>query len=529
MSSFDLTLLSALGGLIAGVVALMLVLWLVPASRGSRRSAVPETLAEPRSFVFRNGYLVEHSGNASFLISEPVDNLKAWTELRDSLAEMVDGIDRAFADLRDSGKTFRIEGAFGQDLIHVMGMRQGEDLRITVASLATKQTSMRVDIASLNSLQADVDLLTESSDSTPTVSWAADTAGRIVWSNAAYQDLATRCIGPDATRGWPIAALFPDQGNAPPPKSRRQITDTAEQTHWYEIWAMPVNERGVRHMHALSLDPVIAAEDNLRTFIQTLTKTFAYLPTGLAIFDRDRRLAMFNPALMDMTGLDGAWMSRRPKLEDFFDALRDHRKLPEPRDYKAWRDGLSDLSRVDERGIYRETWTLPNGQTYCVTGRPQADGAVALMLEDVSADVSASRAHRDERDALLGALEVPEEAVLVFAPDGKRLAANASAVSLLCAEGSGSVPETLEACLSDWRNIFLPSPVWGDLHSFAKAGKGTLEGAEWTETLIAQNGTEVLFRIVPGKGGSMTLIFAPRPSERITEPVPVREVAEPVA
>ena len=85
---------------------------------------------------------------------------------------------------------------------------------------------------------------------------------------------------------------------------------------------------------------MIRAEDTLRSFIQTLTKSFAVLPTGLAIFDREGQLALFNPALIDMTGLDAAFLSRRPRMTDFFDALRDLQKLPEPRDYKAWRDDL---------------------------------------------------------------------------------------------------------------------------------------------------------------------------------------------
>ena len=36
--------------------------------------------------------------------------------------------------------------------------------------------------------------------------------------------------------------------------------------------------------------------------IQILTRTFASLPTGLALFDTERRLQVFNPALVDLTG-----------------------------------------------------------------------------------------------------------------------------------------------------------------------------------------------------------------------------------
>ena len=48
------------------------------------------------------------------------------------------------------------------------------------------------------------------------------------------------------------------------------------------------------------------AETALRGFMQTLAKTFAHLPTGLAIFDQHRQLALFNPALAPL----GKWTAR---------------------------------------------------------------------------------------------------------------------------------------------------------------------------------------------------------------------------
>ncbi|GIT92553.1 diguanylate cyclase [Jannaschia pagri] len=508
MSSTALTILALLGGSIAGVLSLTLVLWLAPRARHDLRAAAHETLAEPRHFTFRDGYLIENSENVGFLLSTPIDHLKAWSELIDVLGDIADGVEQAFRDLRDAGRSFRLDGVLGRDRISIMGVRQDEDIRITVSASETAQTTLRVDLASLEALQADTDLLTRSSDTTPTLSWVVDGTGRVIWANAAYCTLAERCAGPDALRGWPMVSLFPEQAGAPAGVTRRQVIDSKGETSWYEITSQPADPSGMRHVHAISLDAVIAAEDNLRTFIQTLTKTFAYLPTGLAIFDREKSLAMFNPALMDMTGLDASWLSRRPKLTDFFDALRDHRKLPEPRDYKAWRDGLSDLSRVDAGGTYRETWTLPTGQTYCVTGRPQADGAVALMLEDISADVHASRAHRDERDALRAALSAADEAIIVFSASGTCVGVNDQARDLLKLSQDG-IPDTLDACLVAWRDLFRPSPAWGDLRGVVAGDLQDGDLVDWTETLVDHDGRTITLRVIPGKTGGLTLCFRP--------------------
>ncbi|WP_371155446.1 PAS-domain containing protein [Jannaschia sp. 2305UL9-9] len=515
MAATTLVLLSLLGGMIAGLMALALVLWLAPRSQTKLRQPAPENLSEPRIFIFRNQYLVDNSENVGFLVSTPIDHLKAWDELIDSLCGMADDVPAAFEELRDTGRAFRLEGRFGNDGILIVGVRQGEDIRISVASAEMAQSSMRIDLASFKMLEEDAALLAESSDSTPTLSWVTNAEGQVIWSNATYAEVAARCMGPDASRSWPVVSLFPGQASAPPGMARRQIIDQEGQRHWYEITSLPADAQGRRHMHALSLDAVITAEDNLRTFIQTLTKTFAHLPTGLAIFDRENTLAMFNPALMDMTGLDGSWLSRRPKLADFFDALRDHRKLPEPRDYKAWRDGLSDLSRVDPGGTYRETWTLPTGQTYCVTGRPQADGAVALMLEDISADVSASQTQREEREALLTALSANDDAVIVFSRDGRCIAGNTVSILHLAEKESGALPETLGSCIDLWRQHFAPSPVWGDLRSFARADIGEAERTEWSETLHCLSGKGVSMRVLPSPGGGLTLCFSESAAETL--------------
>ncbi|MEL7183239.1 MAG: hypothetical protein AAGK57_06295, partial [Pseudomonadota bacterium] len=186
-------------------------------------------------------------------------------------------------------------------------------------------------------------------------------------------------------------------------------------------------------------------------------------------------------------------------------------QLPEPRDYKKWRESLADMSRVEPGGTYRERWSLPGGKTYCVTGRPQADGAVALMLEDVSADISATRAHREERDALHSALEGLDEAVLVFAQDGRRLAANKAAEVLPSDQSGADLPDTLDDCVSALAKAFQPSPAWGDLRSFAR-GDATRDGAaDWSDMLRRHNGRETELKVHRLTGGGVSLGFADLP------------------
>ena len=71
-------------------------------------------------------------------------------------------------------------------------------------------------------------------------------------------------------------------------------------------------------MFALPADAAVRAERSLREFVQTLTKTFADLPIGLAIFDQSRKLQLFNPSLIDLTRLPTGFLTARPTLFDYY-------------------------------------------------------------------------------------------------------------------------------------------------------------------------------------------------------------------
>jgi hypothetical protein len=131
--------------------------------------------------------------------------------------------------------------------------------------------------------------------------------------------------------------------------------------------------------------------------VQAFTKTFAEMPVGLAIFDQQRRLVLFNPALTDLTSLvlvlvlAFEFVSERPSLFEFFNRLRENWVVPEPKNSAAWRAQLSELVASSNDGAYCATWSLANGLTYQVRGRPHFDGALAFLFEVISAKISVAK------------------------------------------------------------------------------------------------------------------------------------------
>lgn len=215
-------------------------------------------------------------------------------------------------------------------------------------------------------------------------------------------------------------------------------------------------------------DAVVQAESSLRDFMQTLTKTFAHLPIALAIFDKHRQLALFNPALLDLSGLQPDFLSMRPTLFAFLDAMRNRNMIPEPKDYHGWRKQMMELERAAASGLYEETWSLPSGQTYRVIGRPHPNGALALMFEDISNEMSRTRRYRADLELGQSVIDAIDQALAVFSNTGVLVVSNAAYARLWGHDPASTVAESGIANLCDyWRENSAPSQNWAEAEAFA--------------------------------------------------------------
>jgi PAS domain-containing protein len=265
----------------------------------------------------------------------------------------------------------------------------------------------------------------------PTPVWLRDDAGDVTWQNTAAAALAP------GDRARLLAAT----------QSGRVALDDPPRWFDLDLHADPGGTLAI----ASDVTPLVRAEETRRDFVRMLGRSFADLPTGLAVFDRDRRLVMFNPALTDLTGLDPVFLSKGPEIFAFFDMLRDRQVMPEPRDYASWRGQIKDMILAARDGQYREVWNLVTGHTYRVTGRPHPDGAVAFLIEDMSDEVSATRHQRAERDVLAAALDRVEDAIAVLSREGGLVFCNRRFATLLRLDaraGAAGLPPggVIEAC-----------------------------------------------------------------------------------
>ena len=272
---------------------------------------------------------------------------------------------------------------------------------------------------------------------------------------------------------------------------------------WFEIRAEALGPKTL--LTAVPADRLVAAEDALREFVQTLSKTFADLPIGLAIFDRRRELVLFNPALVSLSTLDAQFLSGRPTLFTFLDQLREKRQMPEPKNYKAWRESIAKLEADAEEGTYHDLWTLPMGQTYRVIGRPHPGGAIAFMFEDISSEVSLTRQFRADLDLYQSAIDQNASAIAVFSGSGQLVMSNTAYAELW-----GHDPRELLGVLSlteatqRWQSATIPAPLWGEIRDFAAQRQ---DRVIWTDTLTLRDQRELFVQISPLKGGATMLSF----------------------
>lgn len=471
--------------------------------RPDRRGA--PVLADEAVWLFDGADLIEASAAAERAMAGPVSD---WAEFRAGLAARFPDLPEVPADLRRAGSL--TVAATGPGPAMTLGCEWiGGVVRATLQS--APHAADAADTSELDRLRAVV-------EDAPHPIWWTDRTGRVAWHNAAYARLFNGVHGRDPD---PDTALFGDSGDERRESDMRHavpVRGTGRKL-WFDLFEI---ERGDGALnYATDVNAVVEAELARRNFVQTLAKTFAQLSIGLAIFDRNRQLVLFNPALVDLTGLSAEFLSPRPTLLSFFDRLRDNRMMPEPKNYGSWRHQLADLVAAASDGRYQETWSLPSGSVYSVTGRPHPDGAVAFLFEDITAEVTLTRRFRSDLELGQSILDRLDDAIAVFAADGNLALSNAAYGRLWKADPDKSFAQTsiLDATRL-WQSLCEATPAWGDLREFVASSENR---AEWWAPVAMHDGAKLTCSVHPVPGGATMVSFrvsevaalAPEVSDRV--------------
>ena len=312
-------------------------------------------------FLLRDGSVVDMNFQARQLLGRTSGLTSDLDRLKLFLSKHFDRAERLLEPGSDDSDLL-MQSPDGQ----LQAIRQTADdsLRLKVRFI-NSDTPGSGDIHTLRAVEAELRTLRANTSAAPFLLWRQNTAGQVVWVNQAYLDAARRLTNVDSG-AWPLPVIFPQLQHLTLPiaNEARRIAVSGpgeEPESWYDCHVSTVGDDIL--CTAIPADEAVRAENRRREFAQTLTKTFAELAIGLAIFDRSRRLVLFNPALLDLTNLATDFLASRPSLFSFLDQLRENRVMPEPRDYRSWRKSMSDLEVAASDGTYSETWSLPDRGT----------------------------------------------------------------------------------------------------------------------------------------------------------------------
>jgi len=142
------------------------------------------------------------------------------------------------------------------------------------------------------------------------------------------------------------------------------------------------------------------------------------MTAGAVQFDGERQMAFFNQPFAIMAQLEPEWLSERPEFDRVLERMRENGRLPEVRDFPAWKAERRDWFTSAEETI-EEDWILANGDHLRLLAQSLPDGGLRLIFEDRTEQVRLASA----RDTLLrvraATFDNLFEVISVFASDGR--------------------------------------------------------------------------------------------------------------
>ena len=322
---------------------------------------------------------------------------------------------------RGSRRSLALAGNLADPRIAPAGSAQiwvfdNTDSDASLARMRSEATRARADFAAL------VGLI----EAAPMPMWfrARDGALRLV--NSAYVRAVGAASGEAAVAGG-IELLERVDGQAPAEVAlaaaasgtavERLVPATIDgQRRALRVTDLPLGEEGIAG-YAIDVEEMEELARALKAFREAQRSMLDLLSAGVAQFDRRRTLTFANQPFQRILGLTPADLTRDPVFERLIDVARQAARVPEVRDYPAWR--REKIGWFAQSEAQDEAWPLSDGTHLRIVAQPMPDGGLLVIAEDRTETLRISAM----RDTLLrtrtATFDSLSEAVAVFAPDGR--------------------------------------------------------------------------------------------------------------
>ena len=258
-------------------------------------------------------------------------------------------------------------------------------------------------------------------DALPSPVWTRDAAGKLVFANAAFLDAVGHAQQAQAEQAGSVLErseidLFAEASERGRAHARRFVEVGGQRrTLDFQIRALQNNETAAI---AVDVSEESLVQSKLVLEIDGHRDVINQLAVGVAVFGPDRRLLFLNRSFRRHYGIAPDSLTETLYFEELLDRLRAEGRLPERRDFLAWKRRMVAL--FDEpRSRYEEIWHLPNGRSERVTSCPHPLGGLTFFIDDLTTELELQSAYNAVVKTQKATLDTITEAVAVFGPDGR--------------------------------------------------------------------------------------------------------------
>ena len=341
---------------------------------------------------------------------EDDDDSASYVQFRAGLAvDAADQVEAARLALQRTGAAFSIPvTAPGGTACVVEGRRSaaGETVLWLVEDKAAAARQAHDEAA------ARAACLREMIDAIPMPVWRRDQGFAIAECNRAYA--ATLGI----SRGAVLAGgreLVPATVMGDPPEPVHVVIDGSRRLLEITEAAAP---GGGMIGFAVDRTEVETAQAELWRHVDAHAEVLEGIHAAVAVFAADKRLKFFNAAYAALWGMDAAWLTLEPTLDEVLEWLRERRRLPEYVDFRAFKRERATLftTLIETR---QELLHLPDGRTLRLSISPHPLGGLLFVHEDVTDHLALECSYNTLAQVQRATLDHLSEGVAVYGSDGR--------------------------------------------------------------------------------------------------------------
>lgn len=350
------------------------------------------------------------------------------------MADDLARLERAVADTRATGRPARVSLSCEGGMVSVrvdgkpaapsiagpgsvlLWVTEISSLNMQLRTIGQERDEALVAFASLSGLI----------EAAPFPMWFRNNQGAITLVNQAYVTAVESADAGSAIRdgvelvepvgGQTAAQVAKAAQQAAQPLDRSVPVTVAGQRRIMRVVDVPLGDVGVAG-YAIDTQELDDVRTENRRYATAQRDMIERLSASIAQFGPDRTLQFVNLPFRRLFNVDDALAGENPDFTRLLDHLRERRRVPEVRDYPAWRAQRADWFNLT--APVEEDWRLRDSTHLRVVGQPTADGGLLLIVEDRTEQVQLASAADTMLRVRAATFDNLYEGVAVFAPDGR--------------------------------------------------------------------------------------------------------------